>query len=309
MGHVAPSPISLSNAPLTSRMNTSPIISALRPQFQEALKTIGITDDMQLARIGPAGVWRDLVKSWEFFPEKHVSIPPTLIEEICDLALQQARELGIPLHQQATSEATTSEFARKPGTPPFADEPQNNVKVRATPPAFQPAHNGQHYMPPVIQQRTEEEELEGIAGNVNIQKLAEEEKAHNLTSKNYAIRCLRPYSIYLGSWAALLAIVSFAVFISIPLIALVFTFPFPFYHVMGAVFAFVIPYVILLPKATSSVFRLLVLLFRNYPHNRAAHKCPFLGYTISTALHIITLFWYRCPACGTPQKLFTAKRR
>ena len=41
-----------------------------------------------------------------------------------------------------------------------------------------------------------------------------------------------------------------------------------------------------------------------FNHNKNAHKLPLLSCSLTTALHMFFFLWFRCPACGTPQKLF-----
>ena len=69
----------------------------------------------------------------------------------------------------------------------------------------------------------------------------------------------------------------------------------------------VLPYILIVRKTKCSVCNMPVLSMASYPRNKFAHRFPLLGYTIPTALHIIFFWWYRCPACGTPQKLLKRK--
>lgn len=62
-----------------------------------------------------------------------------------------------------------------------------------------------------------------------------------------------------------------------------------------------------------SICRAKLFSFRSYTRNKNAHKIPGFGYVLSTALHIVLFRWFRCPSCGSAQKLdllmFLQKKR
>lgn len=62
-------------------------------------------------------------------------------------------------------------------------------------------------------------------------------------------------------------------------------------------------YVVYATKTTCPVCNMKLYSIHRYSRNRKAHHLPFFGYSGATALHILFLFWFRCPACGTPQRL------
>lgn len=68
-------------------------------------------------------------------------------------------------------------------------------------------------------------------------------------------------------------------------------------------------YLLLGGKANCPVCHMRLFTFRNYNRHRAAHYLPLLGYNFTTALHILLLWNYTCPACGTPAKFIGAKGR
>lgn len=140
------------------------------------------------------------------------------------------------------------------------------------------------------------------AGTIDIPKAVRETGAH----KGYhPIRCSHPLRTYLGAWATVLFFPGIFGIVSLPLILLfgMFGSVNPTYLIAG-VLLLVAPYLIMLRRTTCSVCHVRVFSFSAYGRNRVAHHWPLLGYTLSTALHIIFCLSYNCPACGTPQKLF-----
>ncbi len=59
-------------------------------------------------------------------------------------------------------------------------------------------------------------------------------------------------------------------------------------------------YILLGGKANCPVCHMRLFTFRHYNRHRAAHHLPGLGCNFATALHILLLWNYTCPACGTP---------
>ncbi len=52
-----------------------------------------------------------------------------------------------------------------------------------------------------------------------------------------------------------------------------------------------------------SICRTKIFSFRPYTRNKDAHRIPGMGYVLSTALHIVLFGWFRCPSCGSAQKI------
>ncbi len=128
---------------------------------------------------------------------------------------------------------------------------------------------------------------------------------------NHAIRCTRPIAVYLGAWATLLLIAYIAaVVLCLIEVLLGVKFESKFLVRAGGAASIIClgAYFLMMRHALCSTCRMTIYSFRNYPRHRRAHYSALLGYTIPTALSVIFLFRFRCPACGTPQKLIGGHR-
>lgn len=77
---------------------------------------------------------------------------------------------------------------------------------------------------------------------------------------------------------------------------------------VAAVFALPVAFYLIMARcATCPVCHMRIFRFTHYPRNRAAHHLPLLGYNLATALHLLFLWSYNCPGCGTPIKLLGTK--
>ncbi len=141
--------------------------------------------------------------------------------------------------------------------------------------------------------------------------LDEARKKEDPRGFSHAIHCAHPFATYLAAWATIFLVIAGVVLVlSVAglLIGLEYT------GSAGLIFAavlavVVINYAIMLGLAACSTCRVSIFSFRRYARNRKAHHIPLLGYTVSTALSVIFCLRYRCPSCGTPQKLFGHRHR
>ena len=67
---------------------------------------------------------------------------------------------------------------------------------------------------------------------------------------------------------------------------------------------FLVPHLLFVRLATCSICHMPLYAYRPYPHHRTAHHLPLLGVAFPTALCAIFRWKFRCPACGTAQKLY-----
>lgn len=279
-----------------------PIISSLTQEERAALQLCGITQDAQLTTIGADTLSRDLQTARESFPGV-VDIPLPRLRELCARACREAEVTPIP--EAAPKRNKNNDL-------PFGDASY----TRACPPLVVAHHRrsstapgAKHALPmSATQEELERLEAEEISRREDVQQRTGEAASYDY---NHAIHCSHPVATYLGAWATILLTVDLAAVIIIPLlIVLGFDIRIDvrgvgFYMALGGL----LPYICLVSSARCSVCSVHIFSFRKYAHNRQAHWVPLLGHVLPTALHIAFLFWYRCPACGTPQKLFRGVHR
>ncbi len=71
----------------------------------------------------------------------------------------------------------------------------------------------------------------------------------------------------------------------------------------GACILGILPYFIFAFRSKCCTCGLSIFSMRSYSRSKARHHFPLLGYQIPTALHILLFRKFRCPSCGTPQRL------
>lgn len=80
------------------------------------------------------------------------------------------------------------------------------------------------------------------------------------------------------------------------------------YIYMAAPLVFLIPHLLMVRFARCSVCHMPLFAYKPYSHHKRAHHIPLLGVAFSTALHVLFLLRFRCPACGTAQRLYGSPR-
>lgn len=80
------------------------------------------------------------------------------------------------------------------------------------------------------------------------------------------------------------------------------------YIYMVAPLVFLLPHLIMVRIARCSVCHMPLFAYKPYSHHKRAHHIPLLGVAYSTALHVLFLLRFRCPACGTGQRLYGSPR-
>ncbi len=131
--------------------------------------------------------------------------------------------------------------------------------------------------------------------------------AANRHSLRSAITHRQPIIAILGAVAALMVPVFFIALIASAYILLYTEFR-PIgdsaYLYMLFPLIFLLPHLLFVRLATCSICHMPLYAYRPYPHHRTAHHLPLLGVAFPTALFAIFRWKFRCPACGTAQKLY-----
>lgn len=135
------------------------------------------------------------------------------------------------------------------------------------------------------------------------------EKKTSSYGKKHAMRCRQSGRIYLGALITPFVLISSILFISSPIVALLFNLS-PDYILAFFILTLLslCIYYIFLRSITCQVCHIRLFSLQNYPRSKFAHRYPLIGYNIALALQIIFKRWFNCPACGTPQQLFKPKQ-
>lgn len=242
---------------------------------REELALCGITTAQQLERCSVATLMSDLENLKSFFPDREMVLSEARVRDICIEEVEKSEtenELVIVRQERSPS----SQFRHK-----------KNLREE------------------ILKKREEAEaERHRKAQARHLSPMEKLERMHGLSSHFHAVRCSHPVRAYVGAWATLLLIVPFFALLIIPAMLLTGHIDGgkPLYFGLGFA-SLVLPWLLVARRAECGVCHIPLFKFGNYPHNKDAHHLPFLGYTFTTALHIIFLFWFRCPACGTPLKI------
>lgn len=254
-------------------------ISTLSEAERKALAVCGISKTEQLSKLSLRTLCSEIEQARQLFG---ADVAPLTQERITQI------------YNEATHSACSPETKKDAVTPSKGEMHSLNM------PALEPRRSSKH--------RQTEEELK----NSNIRELTPSESSEQkrrLISKSSAIRCTRPLRTYLSAVLLIWLFVALAGSIAYTACLLlgIMENNLSLYIPAGLFLSGVLPYLLIVRKTKCSVCNMPVLSMSNYPRNKHAHHFPLLGYTIPTALHLFFLLWYRCPACGTPQKLL--KRR
>lgn len=248
------------------------------------LKLCGITTEEQLLRSTPGTVWHDLEQAQSFFPDHRISLTQERLADLCiledEVPEKDENTNDIPGLREGEQAVPTVQFKRK-----------KNLREE------------------ILRER-ELKEAERQRRNSELGAIAKLEHMHGLSKHFHAVRCSHPHRVFFGAWATLLLIVPFFGLLLIPFMLLSGNIDQMQPRTFGIAFvASVMPWVLIARTAECGVCHMRIFSFKHYAHHRTAHHLPFIGYTLATALHIITLFWFRCPACGTQMKIFGSSRR
>ncbi len=260
-------------------MDQEDYIQTLAPTEQKALAVCGVYKTQQLLSVSLDTLLADMENAAEFFPE-----------EMQALSRQRLEEIYRSTHALAPEEAPQPEYQT-------TNRPEEEDSYERSLPPLVRRHGGR------IQQQQRPN-----CDTIDITKVDDNQQIKSTGSKSNAICNIRPFRTYFS------ALVHVGLGVSIVLFLIV-TFRFLFemeenttlFISVGLLGLFLFLYICYARKTKCPVCNIGVYSLHNYPRNKHAHYFPLLGYTLATALHIVFFFWFRCPACGTAQKLF--KRR
>ncbi len=268
-------------------MADNDIISTLPEAERQLLALCGITQDRQLAQIDPAALQKDLASAAEYFGD---AAPDSLgIDQIERLCRQAAEKLLPPADERQPDRSGIPMLG-------FSDVPSHL-------PSFEPAHGSRR-------SSATGRVLLGAGTAAKAPEMDEGRKMDNPRSFAHAICCAHPLTVYLSAWLTWLLVATIALLV-IGVLGLLIGIDYsgPGKPLAIVLCGIVVAYAILIRSATCSTCRIAIFSFRRYPRHRNAHNFLFFGRTLSTALSVIFLLRFRCPSCGTPQKLFGRRRR
>lgn len=247
---------------------------------REELALCGITNAEQLQRCSAERLMHDLAQLQSFFPNREPVLSAERVNALCPSEPQEKEKINADVFPAPAAVAPAAQFKHK-----------KNLREEI-----------------MAEREAAEQARRHRNTNSNLSAAEKLEHMHGLSKHFHAIRCSHPMRVYFGAWATLLLVIPFFALLSIPIMLLTGDIDSgkPLYY--GIAFAMlVLPWLMIARRAECGVCHIPLYHFGNYPHNRDAHHLPLLGYTLATALHIIFLFWFRCPACGTMLKINTRK--
>lgn len=283
------------------------ILASLSAEEQATLKLCGISQDAQLARVTASVLARDLQQCKQIFPSQACEIPMAKLQRICDEARLQHTGSDAPA-PAATPNRTSA-----------AEKGAGLFFSRACPSLVVSSHHRNRSLTPGVTQAlplsaTSEEIEQNNTSNTLVAPplIDSQERIGTAAAYDYhnAVHNTHSVAVYLGAWATILFVLDICTILIIPiLIILGFDIQIDIRGVgIYLAIAAAMPYLCLNSRAVCSVCRIGIFSFKKYSHNRQAHWMPLLGCALPTALHVAFRFWFRCPACGTPQKLFHRPR-
>lgn len=125
------------------------------------------------------------------------------------------------------------------------------------------------------------------------------------------VRCTHPFLALFAAFCTLFLLIPLASIVIFPVLMITDRMPDLPIEIL-AILVFGVPclvYMFIARKATCPVCHMRIFRYNHYTRNHAAHHLPILGYNFATALHILLLWKYNCPGCGTPVKLIGSKGR
>ncbi len=248
---------------------SSVFLQQLPTATQAILQAIGINNDVQLAEIAEERLIKDLEEYFSFFPKK---AQPELLELAPRLSLK-VREFLI---------LKNIEFV-DPTVSMVVKESMPSVQMReATMPAT--------------------EDFESAVAKKHTRNIYKQ----GLTN---AIRYRRSFTCYIGAICTCIIIPLLLSGLLLP-VYMLFNTGVPIDKAKDYLIAVAVLSVIY--YISGSMFRcqvchINIYSMRKFPRHRHAHRLPLLNTSIPTALTVMTKLWFRCPACGTAQKLFRKK--
>lgn len=264
-------------------MDKEDYISTLPQAEQKALSVCGIYKARQLRSISFTTLYSDMLQAAEYFPDDIKLISKERLAEICEHAGMLPEE-------------------EKPGQP--ETQPQQQIETvdtdfERTLPPLERKHGTRHRSPHKTDSNT-----------IDLTKVKPDNSGKKGADKSGAICNTHPFRTLFSALVQVWLVCSMVLFvITATRLILGMEKGVTFNHLIILFLSGVLPYILYTRKTKCPVCNMSLFTLQNYTRNKYAHKLPVLGYSVATALHIIFFFWFRCPACGTAQKLFKRKRR
>lgn len=255
-------------------------IATLPQTEQKALSVCGIYKAEQLQKISPDALLADMQQAAELFPKEFTPLTRERLSEIYQAAGQRV-DTDLPLAEEEK--------------PTYLESAAPVENTRALPPLI--TKRGQRKIS--VPHQDNRDNIIDLSAN----------KAH-ISDRSNAICHTHPFRTYISAIVLIAMVVAFILFIVATSRLLLDIGEQLDVKISGALaFLLLVLYFLFTRKTKCPVCNMAVLSMNNYPRNKHAHYFPLLGYTLSTALHIVFFFWFRCPACGTSLKFFKHKRR
>lgn len=242
---------------------------SLNQRQREALLLIGISSPEQFQRAGGDRISRELSSAFALFPEAKASLSSQEVTEL--LRADPVYDFGAAKSAERlpdSSEPDSAEGAFRSGSP---------------------------HLLPVLKRRYSSN------GRGRAEDSRFFRRRHGLP------RCASPGLTLLGAFSVVLLFVSVVVFLWFSVQLIIFS---PVRPDVSDCFpalvslAGVLPWLVFSFRCKCGVCRMRIFSLKRYPRNKKRHHLPLLGYYLPTALHIILFHNFRCPACGTSQRLW-----
>lgn len=249
-------------------METQPTEFQLSEPERQALAVCGIYKAEQLAEVGLKALLRDIELASECFPEQMSALSEKRLKELFSAVTGTT----------GVTETPTNEEPK---------EPTDETGVNRELPKLIPLRHSSSKKKKKPTSKTHKE----------------------LHDKSHCVHCTHPLRIYIGAWLTLLFYIDILAWLTIPALLLMGVLPeMNAKLVIAGLLLPALPFIFTCRKAKCSVCNIAIYPLRRYTHNRFAHNFLFFGTALSTALHVICFLWFRCPGCGTPQRLLRKKR-
>ena len=262
-------------------------LNSLPEKESKALTLCGITTAKQLARISPQALLNEIEQARAYFPD---DIPAELLDEerlqdICEGAIHHALTFPETAAEESTRLAS-ERISQQVKLFGIAKEEDNDDFYVG----HAPVNSGF---------------LTDIKQEINpVSNLDPAEAERGKSMRFSTIRCGHPITIYVACIATLMLLPAFILCIAMLVLAMGNTItPTQLGICLGVMLLLLIFYFLMNYFARCTVCHIHVFSLRAYPRNKYAFRLPLLGYTFSTALHILFTLKFTCPACGTKLKL------
>lgn len=276
----------------------------------KALKAIGIKSSSDLAKVSPSQIWADLEQLVEYFPEHKLGISQQSLIKIHTQAraevekdsIQQAHAIEEAEHQNR--EQTKQIWRRGELRPEMTEDSEGDFPRHI--PEFRPAYGSQLYLK---ERGLTPGERQERPVNSSRKRKNSQSRQNNKQTKSHAMRCRSSARTFIGALLTMIMVPCIPLIMLAPIAILVFELDTDYllYFLLAYVGSFSL-YFLYCRKVTCQVCHIHLFTLRVYPHSTYAHKYPLMNHAQSVAWHIFCRLWFRCPACGTAQQLFKAKR-